>query len=204
MRKDGTQRFLTSLVGLLVFKDLDRLNVIKSVIVENMIFKEYTLDNFIVNDSNRLAYTIAQSIIKEPTKYNPFYLHGEFNAGKTHLLHAISNALKETHKNIKILYVSGEQFVSDIREMEPDKLKERYRNYDVVIIDDLCSCFANWMERTQKAVMELMDDLLANNKQLLIASELPLSRFPYIENHFRSHYESGIALDILHSTLAIS
>ena len=108
---------------------------------------EYTFDNFIVGDSNRFAFTAARAVAEKPGKaYNPLFLYGKSGLGKTHLMHAIGNYILE-NSNKRVLYVSSEQFVNDyiyaVRNNDKnnfdriDSFKNKYRNIDVLIIDDI-------------------------------------------------------------------
>jgi len=158
---------------------------------------KYTFGNFIVNSQNELSHSVATAITKNLLQYNPFFVYGKWRSGKIHLLHAIRTAFQEKHK---IFYVTGEEFYSDLvnscRERRlPDFIKQ-YQNYDVVMIDNIEACLEEKTD-TQKAVMEIIDGLLTNNKQVIVTYELnPADSLPLMYQYFISKYGNGIITEI--------
>ncbi len=157
-----------------------------------------TFDNFVVDSQNELPYSVAMAIIKNPPQYNPFFVYGKWRSGKTHLLQAIKNALQDKHK---IFYITGERFHSELTKSLQEKkfadFIKRYQSYDIVMIDNIEERVSKCMVDTQKTIMEVIDSLLANNKQVILTSELnPADNLSVMHQHFVSTYESGIITEI--------
>ena len=165
---------------------------------EKIMNSKHTFDNFVVDSQNELPYSVATAITKNLLRYNPFFVYGKWRSGKTHLLRAIENTLQEKYKGF---YTTGEQFHSDLIKSLQEKryadFIKQYQNYDVVMIDNIEERTSKCMVDTQKTIMEVIDSLLANNKQVILTSELnPAENLPVMYQHFASHYESGIITDI--------
>lgn len=160
----------------------------------------YTLDSFIVGSSNELAYAAACAIIESVgTKYNPFFIYGGVGLGKTHLIQAIGNEIKKRyHDNVKPRYVSSEKFTNDvvwsIRNKRTDDVKNKYRNIDVLIIDDIQ--FIGGKERTEEEFFHTFNTLYENNKQIIISSDRPPQSIPTLEGRLRSRFEGGMIADV--------
>ena len=160
-----------------------------------------TFSSFVVDGGNELVFAATQTIVREPLTYNPFFMYGKQGSGKTHLLHAIGNAItKETNGKSKILYVTGEQFHTDFlntkREGQFSDFIKLYQSYDVVMIDNIEARISEWMMDTQKSITEVIDGLVNNKRQVIITSELQPERLPFIDKHFRSTYEGGMMANI--------
>ncbi|OGG42858.1 hypothetical protein A3G50_02210 [Candidatus Jorgensenbacteria bacterium RIFCSPLOWO2_12_FULL_42_11] len=160
----------------------------------------YTLKSFIVGSSNELAYAAVTAVIKDVgKKYNPLFIYGGVGLGKTHLLQATGNEIKSVYKNqIKVLYVSSEKFLNDmlwgIRNNKMDDIKKRYRNTDVLIIDDIQ--FIGGKERTEEEFFHTFNVLYENNKQIIMSSDRAPAAIPIIEERLRSRFEGGMIADI--------
>lgn len=160
----------------------------------------YTLDAFIVGASNELAHAAASAIIKEVgTKYNPFFIYGGVGLGKTHLLQAIGNEVRGYYKNkIRPRYVPSEKFTSDIvwaiRNKRMEDMKKRYRDVDVLIIDDIQ--FIGGKEKTEEEFFHTFNALYENNKQIIVSSDRPPQAIPTLEERLRSRFEGGLTADI--------
>jgi chromosomal replication initiator protein len=158
----------------------------------------YTFDNFIVGSSNDLAYTASRAVAANPgLKYNPIYLYGGVGLGKTHLMQAIGNEIIKKDPNKKVVYISSETFVSEFLDYIRFKKKgfsEKYRNVDVLIIDDM-QFIAN-KEKTQEEFFHTFNHLHQNNKQIIISSDKPPKSIPTLTERLRSRFEMGMTIDI--------
>jgi chromosomal replication initiator protein len=167
---------------------------------ESNLNSKYMLKNFIVGPSNELAHAAAAAIIDEPgTKYNPFFVYGGVGLGKTHLIQAIGNEIKEKFKGqIRPRYVSSEKFTTDvvwaIRNKRMEDIKKKYREVDVLIIDDIQ--FIGGKEKTEEEFFHTFNALYQNNKQIIISSDRPPHSIPTLEDRLRSRFEGGLIADI--------
>jgi len=167
---------------------------------ETNLHPRYTLNSFVVGSSNELAYAATQSVIKDVgKKYNPLFIYGGTGLGKTHLIQAAGNEIKNLYKNkIKVKYVSSEKFVNDvvwaIRNKRMDDVKSKYRNVDVLIIDDIQ--FVGGKERSEEEIFHTFNVLYENNKQIIISSDRPPAAIPTLEERLRSRFEGGMIADI--------
>lgn len=160
---------------------------------------KYQLENFVVGSSNELAYAAANAIIENPgKKYNPLFIYGGVGLGKTHLIQAVGNKIKEKYKNRKIKYVSAEKFTNEvvdaIRNKNTRQLKDKYRTVDVLIIDDIQ--FISGKEKTQEEFFHTFNTLYEENKQVIISSDRPPKSIPTLEERLRSRFEGGMIADI--------
>lgn len=158
---------------------------------------EYTFDAFVVGDQNRLAHAAASAIAQEPgARYNPFFIYGGVGLGKTHLLHAIGN-YAQAHGSI-VLYCSSEQFTNDlinsIRHQKTDEFREKYRQVDVLLIDDIQ--FLDGKERTQEEFFHTFNHLHAAGGQVVLSSDRPPKALGGLEERLRSRFEGGLQADI--------
>ncbi len=160
----------------------------------------YTLNSFVVGSSNELSYAASMAVVKDVgKKYNPLFIYGGTGLGKTHLIQAIGNEIKNNYKNrLKVKYVSSEKFVNDvvwaIRNKRMDDVKTKYRNVDVLIIDDIQ--FVGGKERSEEEFFHTFNVLYENNKQIIISSDRPPAAIPTLEARLRSRFEGGIITDI--------
>ncbi|MBI3589241.1 MAG: chromosomal replication initiator protein DnaA [Candidatus Liptonbacteria bacterium] len=160
----------------------------------------YTLDSFIVGSSNELAHAAALAIVQDVgIKYNPFFIYGGVGLGKTHLIQAIGNEIKVRHKGkMRPKYVSSEKFTSDvvwaIRNKRMEDIKKKYRDVDVLIIDDIQ--FIGGKEKTEEEFFHTFNALYENNKQIIISSDRPPQSIPTLEERLRSRFEGGLTTDI--------
>lgn len=159
---------------------------------------KYTFASFIVGSSNELAYTACQAVAKSPgTKYNPLFLYGGVGLGKTHLIQAVGNEIGRKEPGARILYISSETFVNDFLDSIRFKKKgfaDRYRNVDVLIIDDMQ--FIAGKEKTQEEFFHTFNALHQANKQIIISSDKPPKAIPTLEDRLRSRFEWGMSIDI--------
>lgn len=159
----------------------------------------YTLDSFVVGQSNEFAAAAAAAIVEEVgTKYNPFFIYGGVGLGKTHLIQAIGNELKKTRPGIRTQYVTSEKFTNDvitaIRNRRTEDLKKKYREADVLIIDDIQ--FIGGKEKTEEEFFHTFNALHDQNKQIIISSDRPPQAIPTLGERLRSRFEAGLTADI--------
>lgn len=170
-----------------------------SVDPETNLNPKYTFDNFIVGSFNELAHAAALAVVENPgTKYNPLFIYGGVGLGKTHLIQAIGNQLKKERKNAKILYVSAEKFTEDlvraIMEQKMSEFKNKFRNLDLLLIDDIQ--FIAGKDKAQEEIFHTFNTLSQKNKQVVFTSDRPPKAIPSIEERLRSRFEGGMTADI--------
>ncbi len=160
---------------------------------------KYTFESFVVGASNQFAHAASRKVAEQPGEiYNPFFIYGGVGLGKTHLLNAIGNAIKERSHDIRIAYVSSEMFTNEvINSIRYDKMgdfRTRYRTVDVLLIDDIQ--FIAGKERTQEEFFHTFNSLYEDNKQIVISSDRSTKELADIELRLRSRFEMGLMADI--------
>lgn len=164
----------------------------------------YIFETFIVGKGNELAHAAAQAVASRPGEaYNPLFIYGGVGLGKTHLLQAIGHAMLKTNSATKILYVSSEkftnEFVSAIKSGKTKDFKDRYRNVDLLLIDDIQ--FIGGKEQTQEEFFHTFNELHQQGKQVVLSSDRPPKAIPALEDRLRSRFEWGMIADISHPDL---
>ena len=166
---------------------------------EDKLNPRYRFDSFIVGSFNELAYAASQAIIENPgTKYNPFFIYGPTGLGKTHLIQAVGNAVKEKYPNKKVHYLTLEKFATDfINSLQTNKansFKEKYRKYDLLIIDDIQ--FIGKMEKIQEELFHTFNTFYENNKQIIFSSDKHPNYIPELADRLKSRFAAGMIVDI--------
>ncbi len=164
---------------------------------------KYTFENFIIGDSNRFAQTAALAVAEQPGKiYNPLFIYGKSGLGKTHLMHAIGNYI-EKNSNKTVLYITSEQFISDFigitKKNEDnydiiDNFKEKYRNIDVLMIDDIQ--FLTGAEKSQGEFFNTFTSLYDSNKQIIISSDRSPDDLKRLEERLLTRFRWGLTVNI--------
>lgn len=170
----------------------------------------YTFDTFVVGPFNELAHVAAQAIIKKPgIMYNPLYIYGSTGHGKTHLIQAIGNHIKDSSPGKRVYYMTSEQFGQDcmnaLQNQKMSIFKEKYRKYDVLIVDDI-QFFAE-KQKFQEELFHLFNSLYDNNKQIIFSSDRHPHFITGLEERLKSRMSAGMTVDIpmpdLESRIAI-
>ncbi|MBL8160183.1 chromosomal replication initiator protein DnaA [Candidatus Saccharibacteria bacterium] len=160
--------------------------------------ERYTFETFIVGGSNELAFAASQAAAKNPgTKCNPLFIYGGVGLGKTHLIQAVGNEIRRNDPDARILYTSCETFVNEFLDsirFKKQGFAERYRNVDVLIIDDIQ--FIAGKQATQEGFFHTFNALHQANKQIIISSDQPPKSIPTLEERLRSRFEWGMAIDM--------
>ncbi len=160
----------------------------------------YTLDSLVVGASNELAYAAAEAVVRDVgTKYNPLFIYGGVGLGKTHLLQGMGNEIKKIYKDrVRISYLPSEKFINDVvwamRNKRMEDIKKKYRDIDVLIIDDIQ--FIGGKPATEMEFFHTFNILHQNNKQIIISSDRPPATIPTLEERLRSRFEGGMVVDV--------
>ena len=174
-------------------------------VTKNPFNAKYTFENFVVGKSNQFVYAASRAVAEHPgEKFNPLFIYGGVGLGKTHLLHAIGNFLKESNPNLNVLYCTCEQFANDYIESlgsapsEKSKavlqFRTKYRNLDVLMVDDIQ--FISKKTSTQEEFFYTFNELYQNNKQIIITSDRPPKDIETLTDRLRSRFTSGLIQDI--------
>ena len=160
---------------------------------------KYTFDTFVTGKSNNFAHAAAMAVADKPGKtYNPFFMYGGVGLGKTHLMHAIGNRVLKNHPEMRVLYVSSEQFTNEIiqaiQQGTSDKFRQKYRNIDVLLIDDIQ--FISGKTSTQEEFFHTFNTLYDAQKQVIISSDRPPREVERLEERLRSRFDWGLTTDI--------
>ncbi len=160
---------------------------------------KYTFDSFVIGSSNRFAHAAALAIAEAPAQaYNPLFIYGHTGLGKTHLLHAVANYIGLHSSSLGVRYVTSETFMNDfinsLRDKRIEGFKQRYRAYDVLLIDDVQ--FFEHKERIQEEFFHTFNSLHEAGRQIVMSSDRPPRDIQTLEDRLRSRFEWGLITDI--------
>jgi chromosomal replication initiator protein len=160
---------------------------------------KYTFETFVIGSSNRFAHAAAVAVAEAPAKaYNPLFIYGDSGLGKTHLLHAIGHYAQSLYHGVRVRYVSSEEFTNDfinmIRDGKQDGFRRRYRDVDVLLVDDIQ--FLENKEGTQEEFFHTFNTLHNASKQIVISSDRAPKRLVTLEDRLRSRFEWGLITDV--------
>jgi chromosomal replication initiator protein len=160
---------------------------------------KYTFETFVIGSSNRFAHAAAVAVAEAPAKaYNPLFIYGDSGLGKTHLLHAIGHYAQTLYTGLKVRYVSSEEFTNDfinmIRDGKQDGFRRRYRDVDVLLVDDIQ--FLENKEGTQEEFFHTFNTLHNASKQIVISSDRAPKRLVTLEDRLRSRFGWGLLTDV--------
>ena len=168
----------------------------------------FTFDNFIVGPSNKFAYTAAKAIAADPggqiskgnnlSNYNPLFIYGNSGLGKTHILNAISYEVRRNYPDMKVVYVTCEEFLNEflanMYKKNNEEFRNKYRNIDVLLIDDIQ--FIAGKDRVQEEFFHTFNTLREDGKQIIISSDTPPRDIQFLEDRLKSRFEWGLLADI--------
>ena len=166
---------------------------------DNNLNPRYVFDSFVIGSFNELAHAAAQAVVKKPgIAYNPLFLYGPTGLGKTHLAQSVGNAIKKISADKKVYYITSERFIVEylnaVQDMRANSFKEKYRQYDVLIMDDIQ--FFSKKEKSQEELFHLFNALYDDNKQIIFTSDQHPNFINDLENRLKSRFAAGMIVDI--------
>jgi chromosomal replication initiator protein len=164
-----------------------------------VISPDYVFENFVTGPGNNLACAAAVAVANQPgTAYNPLFIHGGVGLGKTHLLQAICQQIMHLHPELRICYLSCEsfmnQFLDCVQRGQMAQFRHRYRNVDVLVIDDIH--FLADKERTQEEFFHTFNELYQSNRQIVLSSDSPPQEIPQLEERLVSRFQWGLVANV--------
>ncbi len=175
-------------------------NSTKSSFFENSLLQEkYTFDNFVVGKSNKEAFQAAQYVSKYQGKFNPLFIYSQSGLGKTHLLHAIGNYVKDNNPSKKVLYISTDDFINEyvnyaLGDSDKESLKEFFRTIDYLLIDDIQ--LLSKKPATETMFFNVFNLLVDSNKQIIITSDRSPAQLEGLEDRLVSRFSQGLSVSI--------
>jgi chromosomal replication initiator protein len=161
---------------------------------------EFTFDTFVVGPSNKLAYAASQAVANHPAQnYNPLLIYGDSGLGKTHLIYAIANVIRQNDPMAKIAYVKGDdltnELVDAIREGKTAEMREKYRQADLLLVDDVQ--FIAGKKQTQEEFFHTFNNLYESGRQIVLTSDRPPSEMTLLDDRLRTRFEWGLLVDVV-------
>lgn len=180
-------------------KEPIQINIEKETPLPPGLNDRYTFSNFVRGKSNELAYAGSLAVSEQPGRaYNPLFIYGGVGLGKTHLMNACALRIKQNFPHLKVVYTSSEKFtnemIASIRQGENEKFRNKYRNIDVLVVDDIQ--FIAGKVGTQEEFFHTFNELYTANKQIIISSDKPPHLINSLEDRLRSRFEMGLITDI--------
>ncbi len=175
-------------------------NITEGLNEQKIFIPKYNFDEFVVGNGNKYAHAAALAVAEAPSQaYNPLYLYGGSGLGKTHLMHAIGIYIMEHHPELNVLYVSSEmftnEFIKSIKENKSNEFKNKYRQVDVLLIDDIQ--FLEGKETSQQEFFYTFNTLFDLNKQIVISSDRPPNKLNMMSDRLRSRFAWNMIADII-------
>ena len=162
--------------------------------------ERYTFERFVVGSTNKFAYTAAKKVAEEPGgSYNPLFIYGQSGLGKTHLLHAIANRVRQNHPASRIVYIQSEDFVNELittlrRGRDMQDFRDKYRNVDLFLMDDVQ--FIAGKDSSEEELFHTFNTLYEQKKQIVFTSDRPPQEMLRLEQRLRTRFEQGLPADI--------
>lgn len=163
-------------------------------------FQEYTFDRFVVGSTNKFAFTAAVKVANEPGgAYNPLFIYGQSGLGKTHLLHAIANRVRENHPGYRIMYIKSEDFVNELisnlrHGNDMQGFRDKYRTVDLFLMDDVQ--FIAGKDSSEEELFHTFNTLYEQKKQIVFTSDRPPQEMLRLEQRLKTRFEQGLPADI--------
>ena len=172
---------------------------VRTSVLETRLNPKYTFETFVIGSSNRFPHAAAVAVAEAPGRaYNPLLVYGDSGLGKTHLLHAIGHYVRSLYAGAKVRYVSSEEFTNEfinaIRDDRQDRFKRKYRDVDVLLIDDIQ--FLEGKTQTQEEFFHTFNTLHNANKQIVLTSDRAPKRLEALEDRLRNRFEWGLITDV--------
>ncbi len=178
-----------------------RNRISRSTRIQSNLNEDYTFENYVVGSSNHFAYAAAQALVNSETRvFNPLFIYGNSGMGKTHLLHAIGNALRSRRDSVQVLYVTSEQFtnayIEAIRKRGDalEVFRRKYRKVDVLLIDDVQ--FMARADKTQEEFFHTFNALFESGKQIVLSADCPANQITNMDDRLKTRFSQGMTVEL--------